>query len=124
SGSIVVAVALPPRAEEPAMTDPEREHRARQVHDLESRLRRWQLVAFVLAALLLVPVVGVGLLGVIAVPAMRAERARALAEEERARAAERLARQAAADAVQRQKEAEAARQAAEKPLPGQDQRKN
>ena len=47
------------------MTDPEREHFARQVHDLEGRLRRWQLVAFVLAALLLVPVVGVGLVGVI-----------------------------------------------------------
>jgi hypothetical protein len=82
------------------MTDPEREHFARQVHDLESRLRRWQLVAFVLAALLLVPVVGVGLMGVIAVPAMRAERSRARAEEERARAAEMQARQQAERAVQ------------------------
>ena len=34
------------------MTDPEREHFARQVADLEGRLRRWQLVSFVLAALL------------------------------------------------------------------------
>jgi hypothetical protein len=44
------------------MTGPEREHFARRVHDLERRLRRWQLVAFVLAALLLAPVAAAGLL--------------------------------------------------------------
>ncbi len=95
------------------MTDPEREHFARQVHDLESRLRRWQLIAFVLAALLLVPVVGVGLLGVLTVPWMRAERARTM---------EMMAREAEARAVMEKalQDAEKARQAAEKKPAGGD----
>jgi cell division protein FtsB len=96
------------------MTDPEREHFARQLHDLERRLRRWQLVAFVLAALLLVPVVGVGLLGVIVLPRMQVERLRAA---ERARAAEMRARSEAVKALQ---EAEKARPAAEKKRAGED----
>jgi mannose/fructose/N-acetylgalactosamine-specific phosphotransferase system component IIC len=93
------------------MTDPEREHFAHQVHDLERRLRRWQLISFVLAALLLVPVVGVGLLGVIVVPRMaRAERARAMEMEMRAAEAE-----ARAQAEKARHEAEKARQEADKP---------
>jgi hypothetical protein len=96
------------------MTDPEREHFARRVHDLENRLRRWQLIAFVLAALLLVPVVGVGLLGVIAVPRMQRERARAMQEERRALEAERAARAAAEDAIRQYDEAAHAKPQAEK----------
>jgi hypothetical protein len=92
------------------MTDPEREHFAHQVHDLERRLRRWQLISFVLAALLLVPVVGVGLLGVILVPRQQAERA-ALEDLQRAREealqAEMRAREAA-EAARPKGEAETA----------------
>src|SRR5690349_6177355 len=94
------------------MTDPEREHFARQVPDLESRLRRWQLVAFVLAALLPVPVVGVGLLGIITVPRMARQRA---VLEEFEREAEMQARRAEEAARQRE-EAEKALQRADKVL--------
>jgi hypothetical protein len=94
------------------MTDPEREHFARQVHDLEHRLRRWQLVAFVLAALLLVPVVGVGLMGSVLGP--RAARERAFHEElERARME---ALKAELQAAQQRDEADTARQQAEEAL--------
>jgi hypothetical protein len=89
------------------MTDPEREHFARQVADLEGRLRRWQLISFVLAAVLLVPVVGVPLVAGIVFPRMQAERYRALAAEEQARDAEMRAREQAEQAV---REFEKARQ--------------
>jgi hypothetical protein len=99
----------PSRAEEPAVTDPEREHFARQVHDLEGRLRRWQLIAFVLAALLLVPVVGAGLMGAVLGP--RTVRQRAALEQ--ALQAERQAREAAA---QQREETDKALQRADKVL--------
>jgi hypothetical protein len=99
------------------MTDPEREHFARQVADLEGRLRRWQLISFVLAALLLVPVVGIGLAGAFLVPRMARQRD-ALMELERARMealeAEMRARQAAEEAARQRDEAEKARQEARK----------
>jgi hypothetical protein len=99
------------------MTDPEREHLVRRVHDLESRLRRWQLIAFVLAALLLVPVVGVGLMGVVLGPRMARERA-ALEELQRAREEaieeEIHAREAAEEAVRQRDEAAQAKQQVEK----------
>jgi nitrate reductase NapE component len=91
------------------MTDPEREHFARQVHDLEARLRRWQLISFILAALLLVPIVGVGLLGVIVVPRMQVERARAVEMELMAREAEAVARRERDEAQKARREAEKAR---------------
>jgi hypothetical protein len=58
------------------MTDPEREHFVCQIHDLEPRLRRWQLACLVLLTLLLLPVVLGGLLGVAWVPRLERERAR------------------------------------------------
>ena len=61
------------------MTDPERDHFVRQIHDLERRL-----ACLVLLGLLLLPVVLGGLLGVAWVP--RLERERALLEAERDRA--------------------------------------
>jgi hypothetical protein len=73
------------------MTDPEREHFVRQIHDLERRLRRWRLACLLLLGLLLLPVVLGGLLGVWWVPRLECERAqRALYEAgmERARDAE------------------------------------
>jgi hypothetical protein len=91
------------------MTDPEREHFARQVHDLESRLRRWQLIAFVLVALLLVPVAGVGLLGVIVVPRMEVERARTMEMMAREAEARAQAEKARADAEKARLEAEKVR---------------
>jgi hypothetical protein len=66
------------------MTDPEREHFLRQIHDLERRLRRWRLACLMLLGLLLLPVVLGGLLGVAWVPRLERERAARLdAERER-----------------------------------------
>jgi hypothetical protein len=68
------------------MTDPEREHFVRRIHDLERRLRRWRLACLVLLGLLLLPIVLGGLLGVAWVPRLERERAQRRAIE----AAERL----------------------------------
>jgi hypothetical protein len=46
------------------MTDPEREHLAQRIRDLEGRLRRWRVVSLALLALLLVHVIAGGLAGV------------------------------------------------------------
>ena len=68
------------------MTDPEREHFVRQLHDLERRLRRWRLACLLLLGLLLLPVVLGGLLGVWWVPRLeRQQAARLEAERERER---------------------------------------
>jgi hypothetical protein len=70
------------------LTDPEREHFVRQIHDLERRLRRWRLTCLALLGLLLLPVVLGGLLGVAWVPRWEQERALLEAERERAARAE------------------------------------
>jgi hypothetical protein len=68
------------------MTDPEREHFVRQIHNLEGRLRRLRLACLALLGLLLLPVVLGGLLGVWWTPRLEAERAARLeAERERER---------------------------------------
>jgi len=89
------------------MTDPEREHFVRQIHDLERRLRHWRLACLALLGLLLLPVVLGGLLGVWWVPRLERERVRRQAEQalyqaemERARAAEMQARALAEEALQ------------------------
>ena len=92
------------------LTDPEREHFARQLRDLERRLRRWRLACLALLGLLLLPVVLGGLLGVAWVPRMERERAALRAEMEQAREAEYRARVAAEEALQ---QAELERAAAE-----------
>jgi hypothetical protein len=79
------------------------------VADLEGRLRRWQLISFALAAVLLVPIVGGGLLGVLVFPRMQAQRYRAAKMEEM----EMRARMEADRAEQALREAEQARQQAE-----------
>jgi triphosphoribosyl-dephospho-CoA synthetase len=66
------------------MTDPEREHFLRQIHDLQRRSRRWRLACLVMLGVLLLPVVLGGLLGVTWVPRLERERAARLdAERER-----------------------------------------
>src|SRR5690242_6231902 len=70
------------------MTDPERDHFVRQLHDLERRLRRWQLACLALLGLLLLPVVLGGLLGLAWVPRLERERAMLDAERDRAARAE------------------------------------
>ena len=89
------------------MTDPEREHFVRQLRDLERRLRRWQATSLVLLALLVLPVVLGGLLGVVWAPRLARDRARA-AEMER------IARQAVDEAVNAQAEADLRREEAER----------
>jgi hypothetical protein len=74
------------------MTDPEREHFVRQIHDLERRLRRWRLTSLVLFGLLLLPVVLGGLLGVWWVPRLERERDMLQVERQRAMQAEMEAR--------------------------------
>jgi hypothetical protein len=91
--------------EETAMTDPEREHFVRLIHDLQGRLRRWRLACLVLLGLLLLPVVLGGLLGVARVPLLERQRARAAEAEMRAREALE-AEQRAIDAEQKAKMAE------------------
>ena len=101
------------------MTDPEREHFVRQIHDLERRLRRWRLACLALLGLLLLPVVLGGLLGVAWLPRLERQRARAAEAEMQVREAmeaELRARQAAEKALQ---QAEEARQRAQ-PGPGED----
>jgi flagellar biosynthesis component FlhA len=91
------------------VTDPEREHFVQQIQVLERRLRRSRLVIVVLAALLLMPLVGVGLLG-LAVPVFMArERAAVMAAEEQAERA-----RADAEAARQKERAERERQEAEK----------
>jgi hypothetical protein len=93
------------------MTDPEREHFVRQIHDLERRLRRWRLTSLVLLGLLLLPVVLGGLLGISWVPRLEYQRARAVEAEMRAREALEQAEEAR-QAEQRAKAAEEALQQA------------
>jgi hypothetical protein len=90
------------------VTDPERDHFVQQIRDLERRLRRSHLVIVVLAALLLIPLVGAGLFAVVLPPVMfRAEEAAARARAE-----------AEAEAARQKQAAEQARQQAEKAVPG------
>jgi hypothetical protein len=96
------------------MTDPEREHFIRQLRDLERSRGRWRLTALVLAAVLALPVVLGGLLGVAVLPRLQADRALLEAERERAEAERALALAAEAEAVRLKDQAEAARQEAEK----------
>jgi hypothetical protein len=101
------------------MTDPEREHFVRQIRDLERSRGRWRLAALVLAAVLALPVVLGGLLGVALVPRLELQRAqtdRVLLEAERAQDEAERARALAAEAeaVRLKDQAEAARQEAEK----------
>jgi cell division protein FtsL len=85
------------------LTDPEREHFVRQIHDLERKLRWWRLTSLVLLGVLLLPIVLGGLLGVTWVPRLERQRVRAAEAEMRGREAmeeELRARQAAEDALQ------------------------
>jgi hypothetical protein len=107
------------RASEVVHIDPERDHFVRQIRDLGRSRSRWRLAALVLAAVLALPVVLGGLLGVALVPRLELQRARAerdVLEAERARAeAERVRALAAeAEAARLRDQAEAARQEAEK----------
>ena len=101
------------------MTDPEREHFVQEIQDLRRSLRRSYVLSAVLAALLVVPLFGGGLLaarhGVQLQRAMHAERAAREAAEEARQAAERAAREKA--------EAEKARGRPEDP-PGQGRGKD
>ena len=89
------------------MTDPEREHFVRQIHDLERRLRRWRLACLALVGLVLLPVVLGGLLGVAWVPRLERQRVRAAEAEMRAleaMEAEQRAKLAAEEALQQARE--------------------
>ena len=57
------------------MTDPEREHFLGRIRDLERSRGRWRLTALVLGALLLLPVVCGGLVGVVWAPRLERQRA-------------------------------------------------
>jgi hypothetical protein len=86
----------------------------RQARDLERSRGRWRLAALVLAAVLALPVVLGGLLGVALMPRLEWQRARAerdLFEAERARAEAERARALAAEAeaVRLKNQAEAVR---------------
>jgi hypothetical protein len=100
------------------MTDPEREHFIHEIRDLERSRGRWRLAALVLAAVLALPVLLGGLLGVAFLPLRERERAaeRAVLEAEwdRAEAERARALAAEAEAVRLKDQAEAARQEAEK----------
>jgi hypothetical protein len=67
---------------EPTMTDPEREHFLGRIRELEHSRGRWRLTALVLGALLLLPVICGGLVGVVWAPRLERQRAE---EAERAR---------------------------------------
>jgi hypothetical protein len=91
----------------------------RQARALERSRGRWRLTALVLAAVLALPVVLGGLLGVALVPRLewqraRADRARLEAERDRAEAERARALAAEAEAARQRAQAEAARQQAEK----------
>jgi hypothetical protein len=94
------------------MTEPEREHFVRQLRDLERSRGRWRLTAFVLAAVLALPVVLGGLLGVAILPRLEWQRARAERDVLEAERAGALA--AEAEAARLRDQAEAARQDVEK----------
>jgi type II secretory pathway component PulL len=100
-----------------AVTEPERDHFVQQIRDLERRLRRSHLVIVVLAALLLMPLVGGVLLG-LAVPTymarQQAAQARALQAEAEARAVAEEAKRQRDVAEQKRQEAEKARREAGK----------
>jgi hypothetical protein len=99
------------------VTDPERDHFLQQIRDLERRLRRSHLVIVVLAALLLIPLVGAGLFAVVLPTYVARERAALMAAEDqaaRARAAEVEAQRQRDVAEQRRQEAEKARREAGK----------
>jgi hypothetical protein len=96
------------------MTDPEREHFVRQLRDLERSRGRWRLAALALAAVLALPVVLGGLLGVAFLPRLQGERALLEAERDRAVEAEMRARAAALEAARLKDQAEQARQEAAK----------
>jgi hypothetical protein len=103
------------------MTDPEREHLLQQVRDLQRRLNRWRLTALVLGAVLLLPVVLGGLLGVAFVPRWERRERALMMERDRALEAEMRAREAAAEAARLRDEAERARTEAEqRARPGKD----
>jgi hypothetical protein len=101
------------------MTDPEREHFDREIEDLRRSLRRAYLLSTVLAALLIVPLVGGGLLAVL----HGAQLQRAVHAERAAREAAEQAREAAERAAREKAEAEKTRERAEDP-PGQGRGKD
>jgi hypothetical protein len=84
-----------PRKEK-AMTDPERDHLLRRIHELEARLQRWRLTSLGLLVLLVLPILVCGLLGIIHLPNLERERAMLEAERDRAIMAERAAEAEAA----------------------------
>jgi hypothetical protein len=96
------------------MTDPEREHFVRQLRDLERSRGRWRLTALALAAVLTLPVVLGGLLGVAVLPRLQADRAVLEAERDRAEAERVRALAGEAEAARLRAQAEAARKEAEK----------
>jgi hypothetical protein len=98
------------------MTDPEREHFIHEIRDLKRSRSRWRLAALVLAAVLALPAVLGGLLGVAFLPLREQERERIPLEVEQARAleAEMRAKAAGAEAARQRDQAEAARQEAAK----------
>jgi hypothetical protein len=96
------------------MTDPERDHFVRETEDLRRSLRRSYVLSAVLAALLIVPLLGGGLLAVLhGVQLQRAVQAERAAREQAVQA-----RQAAERAAREKAEAEKARGRADD-LPGQ-----
>jgi hypothetical protein len=78
------------------MTDPERDHLLRRIHELEARLQRWRLTSLGLLVLLVLPILVCGLLGIIHLPNLERERAMLEAERDRAIMAERAAEAEAA----------------------------
>jgi hypothetical protein len=102
-----------------AMTDPEREHFVREIEDLRRSLRRSYLLSAVLAALLIVPLVGGGFLAMLHGVQLQ----RAVHAERAAREAAEQARQEAERAVREKAEAEKARGRADD-LPGQGRGKD
>jgi hypothetical protein len=96
------------------MTDPEREHMRQYIAELEHSRSRWRLTALVLGLLWAVPIVLIGLLGVMWVPAAQMQRARAEEAEMMAREEAERARAALQQAEWSRHLAEEQRQRAEK----------
>jgi hypothetical protein len=97
------------------MTDPEREHFVRQIHDLQRRLHRWRLACLALLGLLLLPVVLGGLLGVWWVPRLERERVERLEMERERERLDYVQRILEAERQSAQAEEEAHRQAQQGP---------
>jgi hypothetical protein len=96
------------------MTDPEREHLRDTIAQLERSRGRWRLATLILAAVLVMPVLLGGLLGVALLPGLQVQRARALEAEMQAREALEAERQARLQAEAARAAAEAERQRADR----------